>query len=119
MNSALIVEETIRECKDSGESVYLIFLDAKSAFDGVDHKHFMRRLYHIGVHDGHWTLINSLHHQAESVVKWTGDRSDPFEIGQGGILSADLYKVYGNPLLNRLTMMKQCHIIILLSLGLA
>ena len=48
-----------------------------------------------------------MHHQAESVVKWAGDRSDPFEIGQGvrqgGILSADLYKVYGNPLLNRLT----------------
>ena len=107
LNSALIVEETIRECKDTGESVHLIFLDAKSAFDVVDHKHLMRRLYHIGVHDRHWTLINSMHHQAESVVKWAGDRSDPFEIGQGvrqgGILSADLYKVYGNPLLNRLT----------------
>ena len=107
LNSALIVEETARECKDAGDSVYFIFLDAKSAFDVVDHKHLMRRLYHIGIHDRHWTLINSMHQQATSVVKWAGDRSDPFEVDQGvrqgGLLSADLYKVYGNPLLNRLT----------------
>ena len=41
------------------------------------------------------------------MVKWAGGRSDPFTIEQGvrqgGILSADLYKLYGNPLLNRLT----------------
>ena len=63
-------------------NLYLIFLDAKSAFDVVDHKHLMRRLYHKGVNDGHWTLINSMHHQAASVVKWAGDRSDPCEIEQ-------------------------------------
>ena len=41
------------------------------------------------------------------MVKWARDRSDHFQIGQGvcqgDILSADLYKVYDNPLLKRLT----------------
>ena len=53
LNSALILEEIVREYKDSGESVYFIFLGAKSAFDVVDHKHLMRHLYHIGVQDKH------------------------------------------------------------------
>ena len=54
----------------------------------------MRYLYHIGVHDRHLTLINNVHHQAASVVKWARDRSDHFQIDQGvrqgDILSANL-----------------------------
>ena len=69
LNSALILEEIVKECKDSGESVHFIFFDAKSAFDVVDHKHLMRRLYHIGVQDKHWSLISSMHQQATNVVK--------------------------------------------------
>ena len=107
LNSAVILEEIVRECKDSGKSVYFIFLDAKSAFDVVDHKHLMRRLYHIGVQDKHWSLIISMHQQASCVVKLAGDRSDSFTteqgVCQGSILNAELYKVYGNPFLNRLT----------------
>ena len=66
----------------------------------------MRRLYHLGVQDKHRTLINSLHTNASSAVKFNGLVSDIFEIqqgeDQGGVLSADLYKIYVDPLLHRL-----------------
>lgn len=66
----------------------------------------MRRLYHIGINDKTWSLIHSLHENASSAIKWQGNISDLFHINQGvrqgGILSADLYKVYVNPLLERL-----------------
>ena len=88
------------------ETAHFIFLDAKSAFDVVNHNHMMRRLYHMGVQDRHWILINDMHQNATSIVKWIGERSEPFEIHQGvrqgGILSSDLYKVHINPLLDRL-----------------
>ena len=85
------------------ETAHFIFIDAKSAFDVVNHNHMMRRLYHMGVQDRHWILINGMHQNVTSIVKWIGERSEPFEIHQGvrqgGNLSSDLYKVHINPLL--------------------
>ena len=56
--------------------------------------------------DKHWSLISSLHKDAPSVVKWFGEQSSSFKINQGvrqgGIVSTDLYKIYQNPLLNRI-----------------
>ena len=50
--------------------------------------------------------IKSLHHNAESCIKWAGSTFHCFKVGtgvrQGGILSTDLYKLYINPLLDRL-----------------
>ena len=65
----------------------------------------MRKLFHIGVDGVDWSLIHSLHESAESVVKWEGAVSETFQVWQGvrqgGILSTDLYKVYGNGLLDK------------------
>ena len=75
----------------------------------------MRKLFHIGVEGVDWSLIHSLHEGAESAVKWEGAVSGKFQvrqgIRQGGILSTDLYKVYGNGLLDKLTVSGEgCHI---------
>ena len=106
MNSALMVEELYRESKDNNSNLNLIFLDAKSAFDVVDHNHLLRRLYYMGVADKHWTLISSFHKNARSSIKWCSQTSKSFAVHQGvrqgGILSTDLYKIYVNPLLNSL-----------------
>ena len=87
-------------------SAHLILLDAKSAFDVVDHAHMLRRLFHIGVQNKHWSLISSLHKDTFRVVKWLGEQSRSLKIHQGvcqgGIVSTDFYKIYQNPLLNRL-----------------
>ena len=106
MNCSLILEESIRNNKDSKDSMHLAFLGSKSAFDVVSHASLMRKLFHIGVEGNHWNLINSLHTDAQTVVKWNSRLSDSFMVQQGvrqgGILSTDLYKVYGNKLLDRL-----------------
>lgn len=95
-----------RDSKDKNEELIIVLLDAKSAFDVVEPDHLLRRLYHIGVNDKTWSIIQSLHEDASSAIKWNGHISEFFKINQGvrqgGILSADLYKVYVNPLLNRI-----------------
>lgn len=101
------VEETYRENADNKNECQLVLLDAKSAFDVVMHSHLMRRVYHAGIQDKHWSLINSMHQKASSSVKWDNKISQQFPVTQGvrqgGILSSDLYKVYINPLLNNLS----------------
>ena len=107
MNCSLILEEYIRENKDLKKDTYIAFLDAKAAFDVVHHPSMMRKLFHIGVEGVTWNLIYSLHRRAQTVVRWCDQTSEPFEIlqgvRQGGVLSTDLYKVYSNPLLDRVT----------------
>ena len=95
--------------------IYIAFLDAKSAFDVVSHDSLLRKLFHAGVKGVSWSLIHSLHAEAESVVKWNGAYSDVFKVDQGvrqgGILSTDLYKLYDNGLFDRLQLTGVgCHI---------
>ena len=96
----------MRLSKDNNNELFIVLLDAKSAFDVVDTDHLLRRLYQIGINDKTWNIIHSLHDNAVSAVKSNGIISEFFNISegirQGGILSADLYKVYVNPLLERL-----------------
>ena len=110
LNAALIIEEFLRETKDNNSTAHVVFLDAKSAFDVANHDHLLRKLYHAGVQDKHWTLISSLHENAASAVKWYNQVSDTFNVSQGvrqgGILSADLYKLYLNPLMDRIQLTK-------------
>ena len=106
MNCILIMEEVIRDRKDSGPPVFAAFLDVKSAFDVVPHDSLLRRLFHASVDGPIWSLIHSLHSGAESVVKWQGNCGKPFKVRQGvrqgGILSTYLFKIHSNPLLDRI-----------------
>ena len=84
----------------------MAFMDAKSAFDVVVHPNLMRKLYKSGVHTHDWRAINSLHEDSMTFVKWQGEMSPVFfnqqGVRQGGVLSADLYKLFINDLLDRL-----------------
>ena len=106
MNCALIVEEFFRNNKDLNRPTYMVFMDAKSAFDVVVHPNLMRKLYKSGVHTHEWLAINSLHEESMTSVKWQGEMSPVFinqqGVRQGGVLSADLYKLFINDLLDRL-----------------
>jgi hypothetical protein len=103
---ALIIEEFIRETTGKKCASLTAYLDAKTAFDVVDHNSLLRKLYHMGIGGGLWNILYSFYEDASSVVKWMGKASNEFTIEQGvrqgGILSADLYKVYINQLLDRL-----------------
>ena len=106
LNCALLIEEFIRESMDNSKKVSIALLDAKAAFDVVNHASLMRKLYIAGIEGDLWSVINSLQHNAISSVKWEGDFSEAFHITQGvrqgGILSADMYKLYINSLLDRI-----------------
>ena len=106
LNCALIIEEFIRENLDKRINTYIALLDAKAAFDVVDHESLFRKLYNAGVNGKLWNIIYNLHSNAVSAVKWEGGLSKTFPVEQGvrqgGILSADLYKLYINDLLDRM-----------------
>ncbi|CAG2239126.1 unnamed protein product [Mytilus edulis] len=102
----LIIEEFERESKDLKLPTYIALLDGKSAFDVVVHSNLIRRLYQTGISDQSIILIDSLYKNATSCIKWRNKTSAVFEIEQGvrqgGPISADMYKLYVNPLLNLL-----------------
>lgn len=87
--------------KDSNQECELILLDAKSAFDVIVHSHLIRRVFHAGIDDKHWSIINSLHQNTTSAVKWQGKTSECLPVTQGvrqgGILSSDLLQVIYQP----------------------
>ena len=53
-------------------------LDAKSAFNVVPRDSLLRKLFHAGVENVSWSLIQSLHAETESEFKWNGAYSDVF-----------------------------------------
>lgn len=106
MNCALLVEEFYRNNKDLKKPTYIAFMDVKSAFDVVVHPNLMRKLYNSGVTGHEWLVIESLHRDSLTSVKWQGQISSTYVnqqgVRQGGILSADLFKVYNNGTLYRI-----------------
>ncbi|XP_063431742.1 uncharacterized protein LOC134714431 [Mytilus trossulus] len=102
----LIIEKFERKSKDLKLPTYIALLDGKSAFDVVVHSNLIRRLYQTGISDQSIILIDSLYKNATSCIKWGNKTSAILEIEQGvrqgGAISADLYKLHVNPLLNLL-----------------
>lgn len=70
MNCALLVEEFYRNNVDLNKPTYIAFMDVKSAFDVVVHPNLMRKLYNQGVDGINWLVINSLHQESVTAVKW-------------------------------------------------
>ncbi|VDI14872.1 Hypothetical predicted protein [Mytilus galloprovincialis] len=104
----LFIEEFERENKDLKLPTYVALLDGKSAFDVVVHKNLIRRLFQIGFSQQSILLISNLYENATSCVKWGNTMSNRLfnieqGVRQGGAISADLYKVYINPLLQILS----------------
>ena len=104
--SALILLESISEALDQKSSIFIALLDAKSAFDVVNHNSLLRKLFLAGIGGTIWLLIRQLNLDALTSVKWEGMISKPFTVQQGvrqgGILSTDLYKLYVNDVLDQL-----------------
>ena len=81
-------------------------MDAKSAFDIVVHPNLMRKLYNSGVTGHEWLVIDSLYRDSLTSVRWQGQISPTFVnqqgVRQGGVLGADLFKIYNNGTLCRI-----------------
>lgn len=96
MIGSLILEECIRNKKDEKIlSTYIVFLDAETAFDVLSHTNIMHKLSPTGIEDIHWDLTNSLHSNAETVIKNRTECFLSFEVLQGvmlgALLSTDMY----------------------------
>ncbi|XP_063427215.1 uncharacterized protein LOC134710750 [Mytilus trossulus] len=104
LNAAIILEEVYREYMDKKLPFYIVLLDAKSAFDVVVLKMLLRKVYISGTDPSSWLLIDEIHKNTESRIKWSTEISEKISVlqgvKQGGLLSADLYKIYIEDLLN-------------------
>ena len=83
-------------------------LNGNSAFDVVIHPNLIRRLFQFGISKQSILLLQNVYQNAKSYIKWNSQISEEFFIieqivRQGGALSADLYKVYINSLLDILS----------------
>ena len=114
LNATVVTEEVYREYSDRKAPFYLALLDAKSAIDVVDIDILMRKLFLLGVQPSTRKIIDELHHNTKTCVKW----KQTFEtfsshqgVKQGGLLSAELYKLYIEDLLKTYENSKLgCHI---------
>jgi hypothetical protein len=114
LNAAIVIEEVYREYSDRKAPFYLALLDAKSAFDVVDIHILIRKLFLLGVQPSTWK-IDEPHQNTKTCVKWKEQTSETFSshqgVKQGGLLSAELYKLYIEDLLKTLENSKLgCHI---------
>ena len=101
--SLLITEAILHSKFIVKQPIYLLFLDAKSAFDTVVIPYLVRKLHSSGM-DGHSILYmeNRLSSRAtfcgfDGLV--AGPIHDEHGLEQGGVSSSDCYKLYNNELL--------------------
>ena len=104
INAALLVTEAQNEAADYKEDLHLVTLDAAKAFDVVWQDSLMRKIYNAGVDGSLWLATAHLYKDAETSVKWASHISEPYKVRQGvrqgGVLSAQHYKLYNNDLLH-------------------
>ncbi|KAK3083919.1 hypothetical protein FSP39_005338 [Pinctada imbricata] len=104
--AGLLIAEAIAEAKDNKVNLILQTLDAEKAFDVVWHDSLLQKLYKDGVEGDLWLLVQSLHKNANTIVKWEGEISGNIPIlqgiRQGAKLSTLMYKRFNNDLINHL-----------------
>ena len=98
--AALLLTETIQHSLfNLKQPIFVIYLDAKSAFDRVLRKLLVRNLYHAGTAGQELLLINHRLNERKTIVEWAGNLMGPIQdqlgLEQGGVNSGDFYKVFG------------------------
>lgn len=81
----------------------LVLLDSIKAFDTVWHDALLPKLFQYGIRGHLWLLLNEMYSAMQSCVLFNCNYSQWFKhkrgVRQGGVLSAVLYVVYINDLL--------------------
>ena len=80
--------------------IYILYLDARSAFDLVVREILIATLYHGGIRDQGLVLIDERLKNRKTFCKWDkklmGPIRDLWGTEQGGKNSGELYKVFNN-----------------------
>ena len=99
----LIIHECAIEAKEKKLPLYVCTKDTKKAFDTDYHDSLIRKIYNSQIPLDMLVLIDKLYENSTTKIKWKDVCGEPFVIRQGtrqgGILSADLYKLFVNDLL--------------------
>ena len=69
-----------------GKHTYAFFLDVPKAFYTVWHVGLWFKLWELGVRGRMWRFIKNMYDITQSAVLLEGEISEPFNIGQGGVL---------------------------------
>ena len=81
--ASLVITGAIAESKTMKEPLYIASLDAKQAFDRVDHNLLKIKMFKTGVHKRLWNVIDDLYMGGQEVVRINGIYSRPYKVSQG------------------------------------
>jgi hypothetical protein len=105
--AALCVTEALAEADHLKRPLYVVTLDAQKAFDVVNHDILFRQMLVDDAPRHTVALLQDLYSGCTEFVAWQGKRSPEYDIKQGvkqgGIISTNLYKLYIDDLLERIT----------------
>lgn len=100
------LHEAIFHSMECNATTFVACLDIKKAFDTVWHKGMLHKLNQLGTPSNYISTIQNAYTDIRSIVSVNGSQSAPFEIQrgvrQGGVMSALLYLVFINDLLEEL-----------------
>ena len=105
--AALLITETVQHSLFHHHlPVFLLFLDARSAFDRVVISFLIRNFYLNGIDGNSLDYLNNRLSNRVTVIEWDkellGPINDEQGLEQGGCISSDGYKMYNNDLLKLL-----------------
>ena len=94
-----IIEHTFQVKKNP---LYLCFVDFSKAFDSIDHRDLLCKLFKYGIHGNFLSIISSLYSKVKSCVRGNDDLTDLFScsrgVRQGCLLSPLLFALFLNDL---------------------
>ena len=109
--SLLLTEVTQHSKYTSKESLFMLFLDARSAFDTVVIEFLLRNLYISGMSGNSLLYLKDRLSSRITYCNWNGSTMGPIfdehGLEQGGCNSGDLYKIYNNELLKTIQKSEQ------------
>ena len=101
--SLLVTEAIQHSLYNLKEPLFMLLLDARSAFDTVVTKFLVRNLYLAGMTDSSLLYMNNRLNNRVTYCSWEQELMGPIKdehgLEQGGCNSSDIYKIYNNELL--------------------